>query len=96
MKENYDILALGYAAKSDSLVYMTQLNSNLNVLLSNKDKEIGLMKENQMVFENIISIKDQEIAIHKKKIKILQTQKFVSYLLTSTALAFSGYIIVRN
>lgn len=96
MKENYDLLAWGYAAKSDSLVYMIQLNSNLDVLLSNKDKEIRIMKENQTVFENIITIKDQEISRQQKKIKILQTQKFVSYLITSTALAFSGYIIVRN
>ena len=58
MKEYYDILILENEAKKDSMIFISQMNNNLNILLSNKNKEIDIMKENQKVFENIISIKD--------------------------------------
>jgi len=96
MKEYYDILILENETKKDSMIFISQMNNNLNILLSNKNKEIDIMKENQKVFENIISIKDEEIDNQKKQIKILRTQKFVSYLITTSALALSGYIIITN
>ena len=82
MKEYYDILILENEAKKDSMIFISQMNNNLNILLSNKNKEIDIMKENQKVFENIISIKDEKIDNQKKQIKkivfILQTLKDIT------------------
>jgi len=83
-------------AKSDSLEFQTQVNENLKTVIANKDKELELIRENQKSYENIIKLKEEEIESLNKNIKILKTQKFVSYLISAGTLIFSGYILVIN
>jgi peptidoglycan hydrolase CwlO-like protein len=96
MKETYDLLVISYIAKSDSLEYLKQINTNLSTVISNKDKEIDLLNQNQKSYEKVVQVKEEEIKSLNNRIKTLKTQKFISYLLASGSLLFSSYILINN
>lgn len=96
MKNDYDILKIELNAKKDSLDIVSQMNKNLEIVLKNKNEEIKLLNDNQTTFRSIVQVKEQEISTLKKQNKTLKTQKFVSYLISASALAFSGYLIITN
>jgi hypothetical protein len=79
MKEEYEMLKINHAVSTDSIRAMKQIIGKKDELISNKDKEISLMKSNEEAYKGIIKEKDKQIATYERKYKSQVVQKYAGF-----------------
>jgi hypothetical protein len=79
MNEDYLALKNQYQIKNDSIVNLKEIVVKKDELLSNKNKEIDLMRSNEESYKGIIKEKDKQIAEYQRKYKIGKVKQYTSY-----------------
>jgi hypothetical protein len=76
MKEDFESLKNQYQIKNDSIVLLQQIVTKKDELITNKDKEISLMKSNEVAYKEIIKEKDKQISEYQRKYKIGKVKQY--------------------
>ena len=79
LKEEYDLKKTQLWIATDSIRYLREIVVNKDVLISNKDREIFLMKSNEEAYKGIVKEKDNQISEYKRKYKSAKVQQYVGY-----------------
>lgn len=79
LKEEYDLKKTQLWIATDSIRYLREIVVNKDKLISNKDREIFLMKSNEEAYKGIVKEKDNQISEYKRKYKSAKVQQYVGY-----------------
>ena len=79
LKEEYDLKKTQLWIATDSIRYLREIVVNKDELISNKDKEIFLMKSNEEAYKGIVKEKDSQISEYKRKYKSAKVQQYAGY-----------------
>ena len=79
LKEEYDLKKTQLWIATDSIRYLREIVVNKDELISNKDREIFLMKSNEEAYKGIVKEKDNQISEYKRKYKSAKVQQYVGY-----------------
>lgn len=60
-------------------MYLKEIVVKKDELITNKDKEIALMKSNEEAYKGIIKEKDKQISEYERKYKIGKVKQYASY-----------------
>jgi hypothetical protein len=77
MKEEKKLIENKFQLVKDSVKILSNVVSLQNELISNKDKEIELLKKNEESHKGLIKEKDAQIVEYKKVIRKQKTFKFM-------------------
>lgn len=76
MKEDYESLKNQFQIKNDSIMVLQQIVVKKDELITNKDKEISLMKSNEVAYKEIIREKDKQLAEYQRKYKLGKVKQY--------------------
>ena len=79
LKEDYDLTRTQLWIATDSIRYLKEIVVKKDELISNKDKEISLMKSNEDAYKGIIKEKDKQISEYERKYKSAKVKQYVGY-----------------
>jgi hypothetical protein len=79
LKEEYDLKKTQLWIATDSIRYLREIVVKKDELISNKDKEISLMKSNEEAYKGIVKEKDSQISEYKRKYKSAKVQQYAGY-----------------
>jgi beta-lactamase class D len=79
MKEDKKLLESKFEIAKDSIKILSEVVKLQTTIISNKDKEIDLFKDNQSKNQSIISEKDSQISEYKKIIRKQKFQKLLGF-----------------
>jgi hypothetical protein len=79
MKEDKKLLEGKFQLVKDSVRILTNVVSLQTELISNKDKEIDLLKKNQQAQKGIIEEKNNQIGEYKKIVRRQKVFKFIGF-----------------
>ena len=79
LKEEYELTKTHLWIASDSIMYLKEIVVKKDELITNKDKEIALMKSNEEAYKGIIKEKDKQISEYERKYKIGKVKQYASY-----------------